>query len=343
MAKKQTDCATLKAMQNGEQNRIAQTRVLTIFLFLCIGIGGMIAYAQNSTGEGEEASLTESGSLRETIDTLQRQQLEEEWQARIERSQEFLQNLEDVRGAAESFRRTVRLYLERRSEHRSTCAEDLRSASKYTKFPVALRCYRADLALNADLLRKERTYLEQMAGVSEATRALALTRTDLLADSIAALTTGIDSDVFEMLDDLVESKQNLLKNYRIPQWLAVNQMKAEQLATWIDSLVTRVALLTENDQEALDAATTGLLLEGITCLNEAQQLLTPITGMQKPREARVQLRTAEEHMQTCLTPLHQASNSQLPAEQVAPIQAPQQEISRKLRSRLEEHFRIGDQ
>jgi hypothetical protein len=330
-------------MQNGEKNRIAQTRVLTLFLFLCIGIGGIIAYAQSGTEGETEVPSTESGSLRETIDALQKQQLEEEWQARITRSQEFLQNLEDVQGAAESFRRAVRQHRERRSEHRGTCAEDLRSASKYTKFPVALRCYRADLVLNAELLRKERTYLEQMAGVSETTRALALTRTDLLADSIAALVTGIDSDVFETLEDLVESKQNLLKNYRTPQWLAVNQMKANQLATWIDSLVTRVALLTENEQETLDTSVTALLLEGITCLNEAQQLLTPVTSTQELQEARTQLHTAEEHIQACLSPLHQASGTEQTVQQLAPEVAPQQEISRKLRSRLEEHFRIGNQ
>ncbi|MDD5469384.1 MAG: hypothetical protein PHO92_01100 [Candidatus Peribacteraceae bacterium] len=324
-------------MQNGEQNRIAQARILAVFLFLCIGIGGIVAYAQS--GEPE----TESGSLRETIDALQKQRLEEEWQARIVRSQEFLQSLEEVRGTAAAFRRAVALHRERRGEHRATCATDLRSASKYTKFPTALRCYRADLALNADLLRKERAYLEQMAGVPEATRALALTRTDLLADSISALITGIDSDVFETLDDLVESKQNLLKNYRIPQWLAVNQMKAQQLTTWIDSLVTRVALLTENEQETLDAATMELLLEGITCLNEAQQLLAPIAGMQEPEQARVQLRTAEERIQACLAPLRGAGGATQAEEQPAPEQIAQPEISRKLRSRLDEYFRIGNQ
>jgi len=331
-------------MQNSEQSRIAQARVLTFFLFLCICIGGIVAYAQSDT-EGETGiPSTESGSIRETIDALQRQQLEEEWQARIARSQEFLQNLEDVQGAAQAFRRAVQQHRERRSEHRGTCAEDLRSASKYTQFPIALRCYRAGLALNADLLHKERTYLEQMAGVSETARALALTRTDLLADSIAALISGIDSDVFETLEDLVESKQNLLKNYRIPQWLAVNQMKAQQLATWIDSLVTRVALLTENEQETLDATTMELLLAGITCLNEAQQLLAPVTSMQKPQEARAQLRTAEERIQACLAPLGQAGSiGKIDEQNIAPIQGPEQEISRKLRSRLNEHFRIGNQ
>ncbi|MDD3896658.1 MAG: hypothetical protein PHU04_02310 [Candidatus Peribacteraceae bacterium] len=324
-------------MQNGEQNRIAQARILAVFLFLCIGIGGIVAYAQN--GEPE----TESGSLQDTIDALQKQRLEEEWQTRIARSQEFLQNLADVRGAAAAFRRAVAQHRERRSEHRATCATDLRSASKYTKFPIALRCYRTDLALNADLLRKERAYLEQMAGVSESTRALALTRTDMLADSISALMTGIDSDVFEILDDLVESKQNLLRNYRIPQWLAVNQMKAQQLATWIDSLVTRVALLTENEQETLDAATMELLLEGITCLNEAQQILAQVADMQEYEQARTQLRTAEERIQACLAPLRETGGTMQAEEQTAPEQIVQPEISRKLRSRLDEHFRIGNQ
>lgn len=330
-------------MKTINKNYISQTRILTVFLFLCICVGGIVTYAQNDP-ELEGNLVTESGSLRETIDTLQKQRLEDEWQARIELSQEFLQNLEDVQGTSKAFRRSEQQYLERRYEHRNNCAKDLRNASKYTKFSTALRCYKADLTLNAEILRKESAYLEQMAGVSESTRSLALTRTKMLADSISALITGINSDVFETLEDLVESKRNLLKNYRIPQWLSVNQMKAEQLSTWIDSLVTRVALVTEEEQETLDATTTSLLLNGITCLDEAQKLLNVTIGIQEPEEAREQLTAAEEEIQSCLPLFTEAGRtSQDEAVIVEEIQEPQLEISRKLRSRLDEYFRIGKQ
>ena len=79
-------------------------------------------------------------------------------------------------------------------------------------------------------------------------------------------------------------------------------------------------------------------------MDEAQKLLNVTIGIQEPEEAREQLTAAEEEIQSCLPLFTEAGRtSQDEAVIVEEIQEPQLEISRKLRSRLDEYFRIGKQ
>lgn len=293
---------------------------------------------------GESGTQMLSGSdVTQQLRSIEQRAAELEWETRVERSQEFrngiLEELADLEVAEPQIER-LRLW---QSEYRRTCAEELRSASKFTKFPVSLRCTQNDLLLEQEFFEEERDRIEALPGVTEDTRALALTRLDLLTDAIQTILTAIESDVFQTVDELKEAKQNLRITYREPFWLLQLRLQAEKLQAWTSSLMTRVALIAEEEQE-ISTDTVDALLESLTCLQQEENVLEGATTITDPNAMEALIATAQQQMELCIGHLERTQQLQEPpsSQQASSAAGSDEYINRRLQRRLGDEYRIQD-
>jgi hypothetical protein len=292
---------------------IPPTVVAGTLAVLCVLSAGAVAAVHTSRLQGQVSS-SGSGSdtdVRDAIDTMEQERAQAAWNERMELAETFFVNLRSETSGLASVRRFFEQNGIRQMEHRRTCALDLRMASKFTKFPVTLRCYRADLQLDSERLRREQEYVAQMIGVREDTRSLALTRLSLLSDAVSAIMTGIDSNVYETVEDLEESKQKLLSDYREPAWLLLTKLRAEQLSTWADALITRAALAEEAAEVDIDQEE---LLAGIQCLETGRELFAAVGVTKEFQAASSAFLAAVDHLDSCPDVLR---NALLPPEETS--------------------------
>jgi len=188
--------------------------------------------------------------------------------------------------------------------------------------------------------------VEQVPGISDDVRWLTLTRMDLLTDALEVITNAIDSDVYQSMEELTEVKGNLLENYRKPKWLMMTRLQASRLLRWTESLITRAGLVEE--QEELSSAATIKLLDTIMCLQGADTMLNSSISSQDLGTARVSLNEGYMKMRTCVEMFKDAyriHRGPLPSEMDA-VEVPEEEItpeepiSRRLRRRLSDDYRI---
>lgn len=139
-----------------------------------------------------------------------------------------------------AFRAETERFRERRSTLRSDCRETLRSANRDTWLRQALLCYRSDLLLEMNWLRKDRQQWSALPLLSEAQRTQVLERSAALIDAILAIIDGIDSGLFTQRELLEEAKHNLFLTYRSPYLNAVTQARANRLITWISLFAGRM-------------------------------------------------------------------------------------------------------
>lgn len=243
-------------------------------------------------------------TIGQTLRSFQEQAAQLEWEARLQRSQQFRSDLQNEKTAFAALERHREQLQNRQTEHRAACAEEMRRANKFTKLPTALRCYAAELGLENDLLRKERAYLEVMAGISPESRSLALTRLDLLADAIQTITTAIESKVFQATEELEEAKGNLLQTYRQPYWLVRKQLQVERMQTWTASLMTRMAGIASEQEDGAD--TVQELMDVLYCLQQSETLLGGAALLQENDALHRALEQAEEHIRNCMSILSQS-------------------------------------
>lgn len=263
-----------------------------------IFIAGLTVRAQSEEDFTNESTGSGATSVQSTSLDIQQQIAELEWKARRERSEAFQAALAANAKTAQQLQALKEENYQKRAEHRATCRADMRKANTYTILSTALRCYRAELTLELERLRKERDYIETMPGVTDDIRWLALTRNDLLLDAMNIIVTAIDSDVYQNVDELEEVKQNLLTHYRKPKWLMDVRLNADRLSAWTATLLTHIATIAEEPDMTEDALVQ--LQNGLLCLHEQEQLLQLVQGAQDVGEAQTLFDNAQSHMKTCL-------------------------------------------
>ncbi len=193
----------------------------------------------------------------------------------------------------------------KQEEHRGGCHLALGVATRADKFPAALRCYRGALTLDLESLRKERTFIEQMPGVSEERRSTALQRMEELIGALLALIEGIDTDVLQSVEDLKETKKNLLLRYRLPFWLAMDHLRAERLLGWLAHAGDRLENVIE--RETLTGEIASLVTEATACLAENRDRLRSALASNDYQESKDRLSQASASLHTCFALLRQAS------------------------------------
>lgn len=222
-----------------------------------------------------DTTLTESGTVVEvqqlTLAEVQKQVAAQQWQERIERTENYREEMLKAGSLIESMQIVQKVTREKRAELRARCREEIRKASKYTKLDVSETCYAEELELEQELLIKEKDYIQNIPGISADIRSLAETRINLLYDAIGVVVNAIYSKVYESTAELEEVKAALLVNYREPKWLMDVRLQADGLLTRTSSVIIRIGQIAENEEA--NPATSKALLETLVCFTNAEILL----------------------------------------------------------------------
>jgi len=181
--------------------------------------------------------------------------------------------------------------------HLSDCRREVRYANRDTKFPTIQRCFRGQLTLNLEGLRKERSYLASRPGLSKSSRTELLSAVDELTEAITAIVDGIDTGVFVAEDNFQEAKRNLADLYRTPMWIAQVHGSADVLLTWAAHLIIQMK---EHMQLAEDPERTQILRNTVDCFRDAEFLLKDTVALSEYEAAEEALTQSLIHMHTCL-------------------------------------------
>ncbi len=319
-------------MKNWSRQAIEATVVVAIIVLILIG--GLLTYAQNNTNE-PETTTTGTGSVNSVLERA----VQLEWDARVVRSQNFREALLASKTKVAALQKEINENRTLRDKNRATCRTDLRAANDSTRLTVALRCYRAELSLLIEQLRKEREWVDALPGVTEDVRWLTHSRMDLLKDAATAIITAIDSDVYGSIQELEEAKVNVRKTYLKPMWLMMTRVRADRLMTWAASLMTRISNVLDTVEVEDEASTQ--LLDAVSCLTDTEKLLQTVLSSQDDEHARIEFKNAEERLQECIQLIKMAGG--LPAEEIKkPTQSSSASsapyVNRRLKSRLNENY-----
>jgi hypothetical protein len=179
------------------------------------------------------AAQTASGSTRASGSGTSVPTIEEKISALLkslpERKEQYRKQLIDtdeeekgrIQARIEARQRLAKLWQE--------CRGMLRRANRDTKFGVLERCMRAQLLLEHAALRQELPLLGEFRGVNEAARLNAMERTQELTDAMMAVVDAIDTHVFSTEDALLEMRQKLRTQYRIPYWTGLIALRHSRL------------------------------------------------------------------------------------------------------------------
>jgi len=234
-----------------------------------------------------DASLTDTGALIA---------LEME---RSDRAYGFLLRIQSRAKARESFSLKQ---LERRRKlvaHQLECKDEIRRANRDTKLLTLLRCYRTNLTLNLESLRKERLYIENiMVGLTEGQKGNAYEELDNLVDAITTVINGIDAGVYTSQNGLEEVKTSLMKRYWTPWWHEQLKLHADRLISWIAHLIIRIDAISEaNDMLEEDQI---LLANTRACLTDEETRLKAAISSLEYEETNTKLQESYENIMLCL-------------------------------------------
>lgn len=190
-------------------------------------------------------------------------------------------------------------FLQKRIEYRIACRADLRQANRDTKLPTLLRCYRGELSMEREELRREREKIAGLAGVSAEVRTEALQRINSLHEAIGTLLSAIDSDVFQDTPPVTSAREKLQRAYRSHVFTARAFLRADRALSW-------TALLLSD----LPASGSGVTLTGsgmtVTgkriCLQRQETVLRAIV---KGETGSTVLPMTLQALQSCIMPLPQ--------------------------------------
>jgi hypothetical protein len=220
-------------------------------------------------------------------------------QERLDRTKDFHVKYLQSKKDETALRAKQAAYETKRAAYRQQCRDDLRRANRDARFPALLRCYKGDLALEADYLGKLRDSLKTMAGVTSGVRINAQNRLDLLKDAMDTVTLGIDGGVYATNDDLLEVRRNLLEKYRKPWWSALDEVRADQTLSWTQYLITLVDAL-RSDEKAAGTVRADWDAPR-ACLVTQEAALHAMLLAEEQSQVPAALTDATARLQTCLT------------------------------------------
>ncbi|MDP7247011.1 MAG: hypothetical protein QF741_00095 [Candidatus Peribacteraceae bacterium] len=213
-------------------------------------------------------------------------------------------------------KKSIGFFLRRKSKHRALllyrhdeelrriekkdylkgCRNDVRKSNSNIRLPIMLRCYRGELTLDLEDIRKERAFLYKLPGTSDEAKERINTSIVPLMDSITAVIDGIDAGVYTTEEGLVETKKNLTERYKAPYWLSVSALRADGLLSWTSHLIRQIDLImvgTEDSDEDDLKNTRG-------CYEDAELMLLEIPFFIDHAVAREKLQRGVEMIESCI-------------------------------------------
>jgi hypothetical protein len=163
--------------------------------------------------------------------------------------------------------------------------------------PTLLQCYRSDLLLESNILRKQMIYVNAIPLLDPVTKASATGSIALLTDAQMTIVDAIDTGLFTSASGLEEAKRNLRANYREPYWLGMLRLEADYELTWILFMVKNIEeRVTEGDLEGPRAS---LIEKATLCLESGALQLAQARASTSRQAASLLLGTARETLLDC--------------------------------------------
>jgi len=229
-------------------------RPLSITLSLLLLASAPTALAQSGTASG---ATTGSGTNA--------------WEVRAERAQGFGEQWSSFAPVFASWLGKWEKASAKQSALFSRCALDVRSANRDTLLPVTLQCYKGQLLIEQESLKREREVVTLWPGLSDATKTGHLQKIDALLGAITPVIDGIDAKVFTTIVAFKDVRANLLIQYRQPYWLSASHLRAQAVHTWLAHLLILIQPLSID--ATLTPAALQKLQEALTCYESAESSL----------------------------------------------------------------------
>lgn len=124
-------------------------------------------------------------------------------------------------------------------ELRERCSREVRPDRRST-FPAALRCLQSELELLTDLANEEQAFLRIDPGGTPEQKTHALNTQKSLIEAIDALSAGIDADIYQDMQALIDARTTLLDRYRAPAWAAMLPLQVARGLQWTSILIETI-------------------------------------------------------------------------------------------------------
>tara|TARA_Y100000310_G_scaffold247751_1_gene253446 strand:- start:197 stop:1102 length:906 start_codon:yes stop_codon:yes gene_type:complete len=233
---------------------------------------------------------------------------EKGWQRRFERADGFRFKMMQTRVGVELYYAFLRKNHEDVQANRLKCLDDMRRANRDTKFSTLQACYRKELLLHHELSEKQKQYVENIPGVSEALRSQALTSLSALSDALDSVREGTENNVFQAKEELIEAKKNLHAVYRVPVLRNLMRVEIDRMSTWVAHLMHRLLTMTQNTDLSTDAFSKAA--EALLCFAESEGELTTIGLTNEFKDENKKMRTAVKNLQACADVLRESHTLQ---------------------------------
>lgn len=178
------------------------------------------------------------------------------WSVRMERIQGFATATKNFALVKDAWPEKWQKNRMKISAHIAKCRDAVRKANRDTVLGVSMQCLKTQLLMEQDFLKRERTIVQETPGVTAPIREAALQKNDALYGAMQTLIDGIDAKVFHTVDNLKNVRKNLLTQYRIPYWLTLAQLQADEALTWMASLLLQARDIHSSLITCLEAAET---------------------------------------------------------------------------------------
>lgn len=242
----------------------------------------------------EESATSSGATITATGATL----MEQKWANREERVQNFWAEFMNNRKERSVFAQQNALRREKRKEKRVQCRSDIRKANRDSILSETLHCFRAMLTLDLEILRKEKQYTQNIAGVTEVYRTAGELEIQNTMDAIATIVEAIDVGVYTDAQQLIEAKANLEKRYLQAKRLALSKMRIDHSKTWLEQLMVRIFSILQSENPSKEVQQK--LEESITCLEQKESLLDDLFSMEDNNALIEQFRQVQSDIKFCI-------------------------------------------
>ncbi|PIR48622.1 hypothetical protein COU80_02840 [Candidatus Peregrinibacteria bacterium CG10_big_fil_rev_8_21_14_0_10_55_24] len=247
---------------------------------------GMLQISLRAQLNDLETVSTATGALAEPVPTREEQ--------RENRARGFLLRFQSSRSEQQAQQVWFTEHWQKTLAYEAQCREEIRHSNRDQRLGVILRCFRTQLTLDGEWLRRERRSVENRAGLSNEIRTELLAAIDTMQQAIATILDGIDTGVFQTEESCSIAKQNLATLYRTPLWLAETHARADVLLTWIAHILVQALPTAQDEGEDPSVGQT------LRCLSDAETALTEVTAAKDLPPATTELEEAFVLLHTCL-------------------------------------------
>jgi hypothetical protein len=167
---------------------------------------------------------------------------------------------------------------------------------------VILLCYRGQLLLEQDTLKREREVVSVWPGVEADVKVAMVQQIDALLGAIQPVLDALDAKVFTTMATFKDVRRNLLTQYRQPYWLAAAHLRADAARTWLTYLLLSLQPLLTDDALQPEAV--------LACFEGVDPLLASAAAAPTIEESRAGFSEAKERLETCSSLLQEAERAQ---------------------------------